>query len=288
MAKFAVTALFLILIWTGCKAQLQQERFSLSAGSGGMYYLGDLTVDKLPQKKQLYPYFYLSARQHLSPVFSIDLAFMRGKVGAADSLTSRKALRNFHFRSPISDFHLLLGIDMRTFIRNMWKKDGIKKRFDHMEVLDGPRIMIGAGYFHFNPEASHEGKWWHLQPLGTEGQNIGGDYPDPYRLWQFNLKLGGEIGFRVSRHLRFDLYGAYSFLFTDYLDDVSGDFPDYNELLEAPRGELASEFTYRLRSNPNPVKGAQRGNPEIRDAYLNLGVKVTYIFSRAQLDQMKQ
>src|SRR5580658_9303097 len=34
-----------------------------------------------------------------------------------------------------------------------------------------PYIGTGMGLFFFNPQGNYDGKWYYLQPLGTEGQN---------------------------------------------------------------------------------------------------------------------
>ena len=279
--------LFSILLLISVAVHGQERKLFFSGGGGMIYYLGDLTEKKLPQKETMYPYAHLSAGYRFSNTFSLTLGYLRGKVGGADSLTAKKEVRDYHFESTISDIHLLVGIDVKNIWRIFIRDKGVEKRLDHVELVDGPKILLGMGYFKFNPRANYMGNWWNLQTLGTEGQKIEGDYPDPYRLWQLNVKLGGEIGFRLNKKIQLDIYGLYHILFTDHLDDVGGEFPDYEELLDTPNGELTSNFTYRRKDGKIPAKGAPRGNKEINDSYVNFGIKLTYSLSKTQINQFR-
>jgi hypothetical protein len=96
-----------------------------------------------------------------------------------------------------------------------------------------PYAFIGLSVFHHNPKARkpvvEPGKteaFVALQPLGTEGQFSGiPGSPRPYRRIQLAVPFG--IGARYRIHDKFDvgLNIGYRFLFTDYIDDVSSQYP---------------------------------------------------------------
>jgi hypothetical protein len=279
---------YLLLYWVSCMPTFAQENpWSCSAGSGVLQYLGDLSASPFSSEKTLHPYLYVAVNHQLTAVIGSSLGFMRGRVSAADSLIGKKELRNAHFRSPITDFHFLIDVDLQEAWRGFRRKSGLTKRLDHLRLVSGPKLIFGIGYFHFNPEAQYAGKWYRLQPLGTEGQRTALDYPSPYRLWQMNLKVGGELGFQLNRRWRLDVFGHYTLLFTDYLDDVGGTYADYNDLAQLPNGELVTNLTYRRSNGAIAKKGTPRANPETNDRYVNLGLKLRYTIGRGELKQMR-
>ena len=79
------------------------------------------------------------------------------------------------------------------------------------------------------------------------------------------VNLGFEVGFRKT--------------FTDYLDDVSGQYPDIDQLeLENPE---AAQFSYRApeitdQYMPNP-EGTYRGSPKSKDLYFFGGVMLSVV-----------
>jgi hypothetical protein len=74
-------------------------------------------------------------------------------------------------------------------------------------------------------------------------------------------------------------------LFTDYLDDVSGNYADSASLLAA-KGPLAVKYSYRGNEVPGSAPGypdngyatknAERGNPKTKDWYYLTGLHVTF------------
>ena len=69
--------------------------------------------------------------------------------------------------------------------------------------------------------------------------------------------------------------------FTDHLDDVSGYYPDLNELAEV-NGQLAAELSWRtseliIDADP-PRAGSGRGDLKDLDWYIFTGIFVSYNF----------
>jgi hypothetical protein len=119
--------------------------------------------------------------------------------------------------------------------------------------------------------------------LGTEGQQIGsGAYSTPYSKWEFSVKYGLGMGYYLSKFLHLEIQGIYNQVFSDYLDDVSGYYPDYNELEKTKDGEAAIYFAYGGRDGSQISSSTKRGNDEKNDGFITFGVKVTYIFGKSE------
>jgi len=125
----------------------------------------------------------------------------------------------------------------------------------------------------------YDGKTVALRELGTEGQIVGQEYGTI----NGSLMVGGgvklDINYRWS--LNFDI--SYRHTYTDYLDDVSKTYPNYNELL-TNRGPVAVQLSDRSIASTGVEKiglpGFQRGDSREKDAFLTLGVNLVYYFGR--------
>ena len=156
----------------------------------------------------------------------------------SDSNPTRYA-RNLSFRNDVFEAGIGLEID---FLKNTGSSNS--------RAPFTPYLYVGVGGFYHNPKGkvptfdthnpdylpndpisspesvrfANAGDWVALQPLGTEGQNIEGTGVEPYSLVQFQVPIG--IGFKLRLPDNFDAaieLGA-RYLFTDYLDDVSGSY----------------------------------------------------------------
>jgi hypothetical protein len=92
--------------------------------------------------------------------------------------------------------------------------------------------MLGLELFYHNPKGyvprgyglADEGKWISLRPLSTEGEGLGAPYKKKYSLIQPGIILGGGVKYRLTDKLDIGLEFGWRFTFTDYLDDVSGNY----------------------------------------------------------------
>ena len=138
-----------------------------------------------------------------------------------------------------------------------------------------PYIFGGLAVFHFNPYTyDQQNNKVFLKPLSTEGQGLPG-YEKPYSLTQLALPFGGGIKYNISDNFRIALEVGLRKLFTDYLDDVSTNYPDLNLL--RPRAAYLSYRGDELKPPvPFPGEGAIRGNPKVKDNYYLLMIRVSY------------
>ncbi len=143
-----------------------------------------------------------------------------------------------------------------------------------------PYAFAGVAVFHHNPKAkapeldkfgqplAEAGEWVALRPLGTEGQNS--DFYDvkPYNTIQPSIPFGIGIRAKVQKRLDFEFEVGYRYLFTDYIDDVSGMYVD----LGALDSELARAMSDRSRE---PVSGIS-GDPRDFEAIEAVTHLITY------------
>ncbi len=263
MKKLLIAFVLLVGINAGSFAQ---SRLGLFIGGGVTWYYGDMNDRLLTHPKLFDSYFNGGLLYRLSPHFDIVANYINGEIVGADSLAIQEfnIKRDLHFQSKI--WEVSLRADYKPFIRQTGKK--IR--------LFTPYVFAGIGYFHHNPQAVKNGQLIDLQPLGTEGQYIdGGNYPKPYKLYQLSVPLGIGIETKLSRafSIRFEI--SNHFTFTDYLDDVSGDYADSAKLSMTPNGALAVDMASNLNRN-YPDEGFGRGNPKNNDTYMTVGFSILY------------
>ena len=243
-------------------AQLQVGVF------GGLSnYQGDLT-DKLYKNSK--GAFGLTVGYQLTNRLNLRAGFTFAKVAGADSLTKQDdlRLRNLSFQSPVNEFSLV----------------GEFNSFDMSLKRWSPYIFAGLAIYKFNPYTfDRSGNKVFLQPLSTEGQGVPGYSPTkPYALTQLSIPFGGGIKYNLSDKIRLALEVGLRKTFTDYLDDVSGNYADPNDLLTY-KGQQSVDLSYRgdelSNGNPSyPGKGDTRGGSKYKDYYYFSGLHINFIF----------
>ncbi len=226
---------------------------------GASNYTGDLS-----QKIQLSEYhtsYGMTLRYNFSKRFSVRTNLLTGYLSASDANSRDAAVRerNLSFRSDFTEFSAQAEFSPLGY-----------------DILDGkvstPYIFMGLGGVYFNPQAQLNGIWYDLQPLGTEGQS------KKYSRVSATVPMG--IGFRFSLGKRVNLGFEVGtrFTFSDYLDDVSKEYPNVVDLYET--NPVAARLSYRRPelmgggvTNPTDIK---RGNPSNKDMYFVGGVTLSF------------
>ncbi|MCS7035231.1 MAG: DUF6089 family protein [Saprospiraceae bacterium] len=239
----------------------QMKGWELGGWAGASTYFGDLNTNY--RLNRLHPAAGILTRYNFNERLAMRLGVSYGRVSAADADSKNiyERTRNLSFRSDIVDGALLLEFNFMPYMHG------------HRDYFFSPYVFAGPAFFHFNPQAEYEGRWYKLAPLGTEGQFRGEEYTtvQPALAYGFGLKF--DFSYRWSMSVELNSRR----LFTDYLDDVSGVYADTRDI-RALRGELAAALADRSGEARIGEPGRQRGNGQNNDVYLFLGVSLQYYF----------
>jgi hypothetical protein len=231
--------------------------------AGVSYYMGDINPGR--QFYNAKPAFGLVYRKLLNPRYAIKANFIYGQLEAFDSDSDNPAqvVRNLDFRTNIFDLSGQIEFNFLPY-----ELGDPTKPFS-------PYIFAGLSIFRFNPQGTLNGEWVDLHPLRTEGQgtaaNPGSSHYSRVQLaFPFGAGLKVALGARLGLSLEWSLRRT----FFDYLDDVSGTYPDLN-ILAAERGADAAPMSDKSLSL-GERSGLQRGNSKNNDWYSFAGIALTY------------
>ncbi len=228
--------------------------------------------------------FYVAANYKYAIALRAEVTI--GKIQADDKVLEsvKKSVfgryeRNLSFRSTISEF--MFAGEFHPLFMFMPKDDD-----EWTPPLLSPYLLVGIGFFHFNPQANLNGKWIDLQPLGTEGQGTS-MYPErqSYSLNQVNIPLGVGVRYELGSAFFARAEFVYRIVNTDYLDDVSTTYPDpqaFDAYSTAKRNTVLQLYARQKDLDPTYIvtAGDQRGNPNHKDAYMSFNLKIGYILGR--------
>lgn len=229
--------------------------------AGKMNYQGDLNPSSFKFSHSKFTGAF-TIRQSLNRWLSIRGGLAIGGIEAADRY-NRDYLkpRNLSFYTTIKE--AALGIETSML-------DLSTTRFT-------PYVFGNVSLYHFDPWAyDNSGNKVFLQPLSTEGQGLP-QFPKqkPYKLTQFALGFGAGMRYAINDNMIIGAELSQRKTFTDYLDDLSSIYVDYNTLLQA-KGSKAVEMAYRgdelPGGQPYPGHGEQRGTPSEMDWYYFFGI----------------
>lgn len=245
-----------------------QDDVKNSIEVGGMVgitqYYGDVS-SRIFSWKQKGPLTGLHVRYNYNSKWAGRFGIHYGNVQARDAYSKKASqrLRNVNFKSSIVEFTFTGEYNILGF------SSGSKRKYPGMEVIKfSPYVFTGFDIFLYSPKASLGGQYYKVAKLDTElGKayrrvnlsipiGVGVKY-SPVNLWCIGL----ELGLRKT--------------FTDYLDDVSGLYSDYNTVRDE-QGETAAMLSDPSRLlGSNYQKSGYRGNPKSRDWYLFMGITIT-------------
>jgi len=266
--------LFLLCLCAGMcfsqYSQAQNSSWEFGIFGGWSNYSGDLQQNQY-ERDEMQPAYGAFIRHSFNDYIAFKAQVLKGSITGADSNYSSLLVakeRNLHFRSDIYEAGLQLEVSFMKFGENNAK-------------IAAPYLLAGIAIFHFNPQAKFEGDWYDLQPFGTEGQGML-THPEKkkYALTQFAIPLGLGFNIALGEKARLGFEMGFRKTFTDYLDDVSGQYPDVESLKS--ENEMAGIFSYRAGEvtgdeMPNPL-GNERGTRAGNDTYGFGGICLSFVF----------
>jgi hypothetical protein len=266
--------LFIFLIFSMNTFAQEPGIIGISLSGGAMNYMGDLDDDS--PTKFVKPAGMITVSGLPYHQFNFSISYLHGAIWGDDAKAEKlgNKYRNLNFHSTIDEFSLQIIYRFQSWrYRFLERKNWI------------PYFFTGISYYHFNPKSSVDGKEYELQKVGTEGQYLSKDpnnldYPEPYKLWQFNIPLGTGIKYKLTTRIDLGFEFSVRRVFTDYLDDVSSRYPDKDKLL-AEQGPDAL-YLSDPSNDPNRPDGrksfARRGDPTGKDWYTFTCLSVSYYF----------
>ncbi len=255
--------------------QINAQHLELGASLGFSNYLGDLAPSSfIGSIGESHIATSIFSKYNFNDRIALLGSFSYGRIGSSDAASyirfnnNFRKERNLSFRSDIFELAIIGEFNILGFQPYL------------KEHPFAPYIFGGIAVYRFNPQASFNGAWHDLQPLGTEGQGLA-NQPQKYKLTQFSIPFGAGIKFTFHPRISIGMDIGLRKTFTDYLDDVSNAYPDLS-LLEATNGTLASELSWRgdeidMEASP-PEAGSGRGDPTDLDWYVFSKVMISYNF----------
>lgn len=257
----------------------QQKEFFF--GIGVTNFLGDLGgLDRIGTDYSFVdlewsttrPSGHLGFRYRFRPWISTTTILQYGLLMGSDALTNEPARRNrnLSFKTHLIELsqHLEFVIYNNEYYGKRHKIKGLKGMRNKNTLV---YIFSGITGFMYMPMAQGGPL---LRPLHTEGQGLPGG-PDEYGLFNYGIPFGLGVKIGLDRLWRISFELSYTKTFTDYLDDVSGDYYDNNAILDAYGSDAAhwadpSSGAFPTWTNP----GEMRGDPKQKDAYFFFNVSI--------------
>ena len=275
-------SLLIVCVFVSPFQLLLAQNLQVAIGGGFAGYQGDL------QNNEFYvnsndPALGVVVKYQLLPRIGLRAGYYSGKVSAHDkNNTASLRSRNLSFSTILHEVNLMVEYSF------------LKKSQSRIS----PYVMGGIALFRFNPFSfDPSGNKVYLRPLSTEGQGFP-EYPNnqPYKLIQVSIPMGGGIRIRLNEFVDICFETGFRRLFTDYLDDVSGDYVD-PLVLQQRKGTLALKMAFRSDELPNasatyPGKDYPRGNAKYKDWYsfhtTSLNIHLTDLLDQLQVTKKTQ
>ncbi|MFD1553776.1 hypothetical protein DNU06_09695 [Putridiphycobacter roseus] len=262
--KLQITILFIMSV-TLLNAQTDKFKKAFEFGffGGGAYYIGDLN----PTEHFVYskPAGGIIMRYNLSTRHSMRFTATYGNVYGDDALSADdwQVNRNLNFSSDIYEVAAGFEICLKKYAIN------------NMKYTFTPYLFYELAYFRMNPKTQYEGNDVFLHEIGTEGQ--GSDLSDKrsYSLNQLSVPLGVGFKFNLMKRVAVSFEYGIRVTFTDYLDDVSGNYVD-NATFANLRGPIAAQLADPSLNGMSSIPGTARGNSNTKDWYAFYGAMITF------------
>ncbi len=270
MKSVFIYIIFLIFLFGELFSQAEKRNFrqhEVGGFIGGTYYIGDLNPNKhFFLTKPALGVFYRFTPNYR---YAFRGGFNFGTIMGDDTQSEDpdQLQRNLNFKSKITEFNLLAEFNFLEY------------RISNDKYKFSTFLFLGIDVFNFSPQAQLNNRWFDLQPLKTEGQK------KPYKLTQVAIPFGVGVKMNVSKMVGIGLEWGPRKTFTDYLDDVSGAYPDYTKIIFS--SQLASVLSDRSRDRGNNIN-EQRGNPRTKDWYFFYGITLNIKLNVKQQPCYKQ
>ncbi len=263
MPKIILTIFLGLISFLGTNAQT----WEVGGFLGGSSYLGDLNQKDF--YKLYRPAYGAIVKRNFDGYWSLKFSLLRGRVGANDAKSAyqQERDRNLRFYSPITEGSIQVEFNFFEY----------GPQFQRNDI--SPYLFTGISGFGFNPKASYGDFNYELNAYATEGQSLN----EPYKLINLSIPIGAGVKYNFTGNWNLIAEAGFRNTQTDYLDDVSGTYPD-QAVFSGPG--IAFNEDRKALSDPSVnkigVPGTQRGDFRKRDTYLFVGFTLSYTFVTAK------
>jgi hypothetical protein len=213
---------------------------------GASYYIGDINTRRhfLANHPALGAFFRYSTNYR----YAFRLGFNYGSISGNDAASGEpdQIERNINFRSKIYEAYSIAEFNF------------VEYRIGHDRFRFTFFIFAGLGGYMFDPASNAGMGYQPVRSLQTEGKK--------YPKYQLAVPFGVGIKWTLTDKIGMGLEWGPRRTFTDYLDDVSGTYPEH-----VTNG---GGFTDRT-TNGSAKPGGMRGNPRTRDWYFFYGLSLS-------------
>ncbi|MEQ8238488.1 MAG: DUF6089 family protein [Cyclobacteriaceae bacterium] len=232
--------------------------FSAQVGAGMSMYRGELKHNYQFQNE--FSNFSLGMEARLLSKIAVRAEFVyfniRGKDFFADDGSYEKQ-RNLSFESRNFEFSIQTIFYLLEYKGDYYKRSQID-----------PYLFVGLGAVTVNPTTTLAGTKYYLRELETESNS--------YSPVTMTFPVGMGLKFKLTPFLNFVTEASYRLTLSDYLDDVSTNFPVEIDnttvaLLSNRKDEIA--LVNQNAYDNILIPGGQRGNSSNKDGYIFLTFK---------------
>ena len=272
--------LFLIFIVTFSFSLKSQWLWEYGGAVGATNYLGDIG-GKEKTRKDFVADMKLAktrwnggafVRYKWRPKLSLKLAFDYIRIEGDDKLSTNpgRRYRNFNFKNDIFD----LGFTGEWFF---YENNDLGNTYRYRNGFRA-YAFAGVGGFYTSPKSLYQGTWEKMRPYASEGY--------AYKAVVLNIPMGLGFYFTFDKKHRLGFEMNYRKTFTDYLDDISGNYP---LAADKPKDTFTQGLILRsteltpqeISDNPGAFKshdwGQKRGDPTDKDAYMTMSLSYSYV-----------
>lgn len=221
---------------------------TIGAGISAMNYFGDLApTDKIASADFSFtrPQLSFFAARKFHPRFMGKVQISFGRLQGEDFSSADpgdiesgffRYARNLQFRNDIVE---VTGVGVIDLFEN---RGTFLKR---PKLI--PYLYLGLGVIYQNPKGkTADGEWVALKPLKTEEKS--------YSRIQPIIPVGLGLRYKVTNNIDISFEFGYRYTFTDYLDDVSGNYKGLDKFDDP----LAAAMSNRSGELLGPASGGQR------------------------------
>ncbi|MGV3763392.1 type IX secretion system protein PorG [Parapedobacter sp.] len=263
-------ATLLLMLQLPLIAAAQEWELGLQGGASG--YMGDINPEN--------PLAFNEWAAGASVKYNLDDTWgIRGNFAYANtyghdthSRVQQRRNRNLGFFGPIMEAAVLVDFNFFKWLPQRGR------------IVYTPYIFAGIGVVAFDPKwyltaADGSRETVSLREMRTEYHVT--DNPDMYEQFTYSIPFGAGFKYNLRGPWSVGIELAYRLTLTDYLDDVSGNYPDVSPTSPIvpflPAGRSVSDWEYlSYRGSPNAVPYTQRGDGRPYDSFMTVGITLSY------------